>query len=77
MKFKCTLIVAKNMDKAKQFYHDVLGLGVISDFGANVFLTSGIARQTVDTWKQFIHKQCEIMHSAKIQERIRNPRIRI
>lgn len=59
MKFTCILIAVKDMEKAKQFYHDVLGLEVISDFGAHVILTGGIALQTADTWKDFIHKQDE------------------
>jgi catechol 2,3-dioxygenase-like lactoylglutathione lyase family enzyme len=59
MKFICPLIAVRHMDQTKQFYHDVLGLEVISDFGANVTLTGGIALQTVDTWKEFIHKQDE------------------
>jgi catechol 2,3-dioxygenase-like lactoylglutathione lyase family enzyme len=56
MKYTCTLIAVKNMEKAKLFYHNVLGLEVISDFGANVTLTGGIALQTFDTWKKLIHK---------------------
>jgi catechol 2,3-dioxygenase-like lactoylglutathione lyase family enzyme len=59
MKFSGTLIVVRNIDKARQFYHDVLGLEVTSDFGANVALTGNIALQTIDTWKEFIHKQDE------------------
>ncbi|MEN6325224.1 MAG: VOC family protein [Syntrophomonas sp.] len=59
MKYTCTLIAVKDMEKAKQFYQDVLGLEVVADFGANVTLTGGIALQTVDTWKGFIHKQDE------------------
>ncbi|MGD9115886.1 MAG: VOC family protein [Dehalococcoidia bacterium] len=59
MKNICTLIAVRNMDKSKQFYHDVLGLDVTSDFGANAVLTDGIALQTVDTWKEIIHKQDE------------------
>lgn len=59
MKYTCTLIAVKNIEKAKRFYHDVLELKVVSDFGANVTLTGGIALQTVDTWKIFIHKQEE------------------
>ena len=59
MKYTCTLIAVKNMEKAKKFYHDVLGLEVVADFGANVTLTGGIALQTADTWKSFIHKQEE------------------
>ena len=57
MKYTCTLIAVKDMKKAKQFYHDVLGLEVVADFGANVTLTGGISLQTADTWKSFIHKQ--------------------
>ena len=59
MKYTCTLIAVRNIEKAKQFYHDVLGLEVVNDFGANVTLTGGIALQTADTWKSFIHKQDE------------------
>ena len=59
MKYTCTLIVVRNIEKAKQFYHDVLGLEILADFGANVTLTGGIALQTADTWKGFIHKQDE------------------
>jgi len=53
------LIAVRNIEKAKQFYHDVLGLEVVADFGANVTLTGGIALQTAHTWKGFIHKQDE------------------
>lgn len=54
MKYTSTLITVKDMEKSKQFYHDVLGLNVVADFGANVTLEGGIALQTLDTWKSFI-----------------------
>lgn len=57
MKFLNPLIVVTNMEKAKKFYYEVLGLEVVVDFGANVTLTGGIALQTKDTWSTFIHKQ--------------------
>ena len=41
MKYTCTLIAVRNIEKAKQFYHDVLGLEIVADFGANVTLTGG------------------------------------
>jgi len=59
MKYTCTLIAVRDMEKAKRFYHDVLGLEVVADFGTNVTLTGGIVLQTVDTWKGFIHKRNE------------------
>ena len=43
MKYISTLIAVKDIQKSKQFYHDVLGLEVISDLGANVTLTGGFA----------------------------------
>ncbi|MDQ7094656.1 VOC family protein [Desulfosporosinus sp. PR] len=61
MKYTCTLLAVKDMEKAKEFYHNVLGLEVISDFGANVTLTGGIALQTAATWQDFIRKDKEIV----------------
>lgn len=52
----CTLIAVSDMDRSKQFYHDLLGLEVAADFGANVTLTGGIALQTVDSWTRLIQK---------------------
>ena len=34
MKFSNPLIVVSNMQKAKRFYYEVLGLEVVVDFGA-------------------------------------------
>ncbi len=36
MKYTCSLIAVSDMEKSKQFYHDVLGMNVVADFGANV-----------------------------------------
>jgi len=69
MKFSNPLIVVSNMEKAKRFYYEVLGLEVIVDFGANVTLTGGIALQTKDTWPTFIHKQnAEIIFGGNVAE---------
>ena len=54
LKYTSTLIAVADMEKSKQFYHDVLGLEVVADFGDNVTLDGGIALQTMDTWKTFI-----------------------
>ena len=56
MKYKGTLIAVRDMERAKKFYHDMLGLEVVDDFGANVILTGGIFLQTADTWTGFIRK---------------------
>ena len=54
MKYTSTLIAVSDMEKSKQFYHDVLGMNVAADFGSNVALDGGIVLQTLDTWKTFI-----------------------
>lgn len=65
MKYISTLIAVSDMERSKRFYHEVLGLDVIADFGANVTLTGGIALQTLDTWKSFIHTDKVILpHNA-------------
>ena len=38
MKYVSTLLAVRNMARSRQFYHDVLGLNVTADFGANVVL---------------------------------------
>lgn len=69
MKFLNPVIVVSNMEKAKQFYSEVLGLEVVVDFGANVTLTGGIALQTKDTWSNFIGKQnSEIFFGGNVAE---------
>ena len=55
MKYTGTLIAVQDMAKSKQFYHDVLGMEVAADFGANVTLTGGLVLQTLETWQSFIH----------------------
>jgi len=57
MKYQCPLMTVKNIEKSKEFYCNILGLAVIEDLGANVTLTGGIALQSLDTWKEFIHKK--------------------
>lgn len=57
MKLKNYLLVVSNMEKSVEFYQKVLGLRVISDFGANKTLTGGLSLQTLETWQEFIGTQ--------------------
>ena len=54
MNYISTLIAVKDMKASREFYHDVLGLKVVADFGANVTLDGGIVLQTFDTWRSLI-----------------------
>ena len=42
MKLRNVLIVVKDIEKSKKFYHDLFGLDVILDNEGNVILTEGL-----------------------------------
>lgn len=51
MKLKNVLIVVKDIERARQFYHDLFGLEMILDNDGNMILTegrSGTDRRTQD-----------------------------
>lgn len=56
MKLKNVLIVVKDIEKSKKFYHDLFGLDVILDHEGNVILTEGLVLQEEDIWKKFLEK---------------------
>lgn len=57
MKLKNILIVVKDIEKSKQFYHDLFGLDVILDNDGNMILTEGLVLQDAKTWKDFLEKE--------------------
>ena len=56
MKLKNILIVVKDIEKSKQFYHDVFGLEVVLDNDGNMILTEGLVLQDEKIWKNFLGK---------------------
>lgn len=57
MKLKNVLIVVKDIEKSKQFYHDLFGLEKILDHGGNMILTEGLVLQEEKYWKEFLGKE--------------------
>ena len=56
MKLKNILLVVKDIEKSKQFYHDLFGLDVILDNEENVILTEGLVLQEKTIWKNFLER---------------------
>ena len=56
MKLKNPLLVVTDIERSVRFYQTVLGLRVITDFGANKTLTGGLCLQTLDSWTSLIDK---------------------
>ena len=56
MKLKNILIVVKDIEKSKQFYHDLFGLDMVLDNEGNMILTEGLVLQDEKIWKGFLEK---------------------
>lgn len=56
MKLKNVLIVVKDIEKSKQFYHDLFGLDMVLDNDGNMILTEGLVLQDEKIWKNFLGK---------------------
>ena len=72
MKLKNFLIIVKNIEKAKQFYHDLFGMNVILDSDGNAILTDGLVLQEEKVWKDVLGKDvvsesnsCELYFEEK------------
>ena len=53
MKLKNILIVVEDIEKSKQFYHDLFGLDVVLDNDGNMILTEGLVLQDKKVWESF------------------------
>jgi len=56
MKLKNVLIVVKDIEKSKQFYHDLFGLDLVLDNDGNMILTEGLVLQDEKIWRDFLKK---------------------
>lgn len=56
VKLKNILIVVKDIEKSKQFYHDLFGLDMVLDNDGNMILTEGLVLQDEKIWKNFLEK---------------------
>ena len=57
MKLKNILIVVKDIEKSRKFYHDLFGLEMILDNDGNMILSEGLVLQEEKYWKEFLGKE--------------------
>ena len=57
MKLKNILIVVKDIEKSKKFYHDLFGLNVVLDNDGNMILTEGLVLQDKAIWEKFTGRE--------------------
>lgn len=56
MRLKNFLIVVKDIERSKAFYHDLFGLNLVLDCEGNMILTQGLVLQDEKIWKAFLGK---------------------
>lgn len=56
MRLKNILIVVKDIERSKKFYHDLFGLSMVLDNDGNMILTEGLVLQEEKIWKEFLGK---------------------
>ena len=56
MRLKNVLIVVKNIDKSRKFYHDLFGIELVLDNDGNMILTEGLVLQDEKIWKRFLDR---------------------
>lgn len=57
MKLRNTLIVVKDNERARKYYHDLFGLDMVLDNDGNMILTEGLVLQEEKYWKAFLQKE--------------------
>ena len=72
MRLKNILIVVKDIEKSKKFYHDILGFNTLLENDGNMILTEGLVLQEEKVWKEYLGKEvlnknnaCELYFEEK------------
>ena len=64
MKLKNILIVVKNLERSRKFYHDLFGLELLLDQDGNLILTEGLVLQDEKIWKKFLGRDIILENNA-------------
>ena len=54
MTLKNVLIVVKDIEKSRKFYHDLFGIDLVLDNDGNMIFTEGLVLQDEKIWKSFL-----------------------
>ena len=64
MRLKNILIVVKEIEKSKKFYHDLFGLNTVLDNDGNMILSEGLVLQEEKIWNEFLGKDIVYRNNA-------------
>ena len=57
MRLRNVLIVVKDIEASRKYYHDLFGLDMILDNDGNMILTEGLVLQEEKYWTEFLGKE--------------------
>ena len=57
MRLKNVLIVVEDIERSRQFYHDLFGLELILDNDGNMILSEGLVLQDEKIWRNFLGRE--------------------
>ena len=57
MKLKNILLVVKDIEKSRQFYHELFGLQTVLNSEGNMILTEGLVLQDEKIWREALEKE--------------------
>ena len=56
MRLKNILIVVKDIEKSRKFYHDLFDIDLVLDNDGNMILAEGLVLQDEKIWKSFLNR---------------------
>ena len=57
MRLRNFLIIVNDIERSRQFYHDLFGLNVLVDHDGNMILTEGLVLQDKVIWEKFTERE--------------------
>ena len=57
MRLRNILIVVRDIERSRQFYHDLFGLDRVLDNDGNMILTEGLVLQEEKVWREVLGKE--------------------
>ena len=64
MRLRNFLIVTDDIERSRQFYHDLFGLNMLVDNDGNMILTEGLVLQDRSIWERFTGREVKFENNA-------------
>ena len=70
MRLRNILVIVKDIERSKKFYHDLFGLDIVLDNDGNIILTEGLVLQDEKIWKVPVIQKSRIKYRTILRHLI-------